>query len=403
MAAPKMRFKGFEDDWVRRRLGEIAEFSKGNGYSKSDLLNNGNRIILYGRLYTNYETVIKHVDTFAKVKEGSVLSCGGEVIVPSSGETAEDISRASVVEESGIILGGDLNIVKPGLIINPTFLAITISNGNQQKELSKRAQGKSVVHLNNSDLKDVVLQLPSLSEQTVIGNFFRDFDDIITLHKRKLDGLKELKKGYLQQMFPCAGERVPRVRFVGFKGDWSERILRDLLIERNIQQLPSEEIPLVSFTVENGVTPKSNRYNREFLVKDNEKKYKLTQLDDIVYNPANLKFGAISRNKYGYAVFSPIYVTFEANDLVLPSFIEMIVTNPAFIKKSLVYQEGTVYERMAVKPEDFLTLVARLPSILEQTAIGNFFQSLDEQIATQQTKLDKLKQLKSAYLQRMFV
>ena len=143
--------------WAQRKLGDVAEFSKGNGYSKGDLVSSGTPIILYGRLYTKYETIIENVDTFVEMKENSVLSKGGEVIVPSSGETAKDISRASVVLKSGIVLGGDLNIIKPEDTIFPLFLAITISNGKQQKELSKRAQGKSVVHVNNSDLKEVVL------------------------------------------------------------------------------------------------------------------------------------------------------------------------------------------------------------------------------------------------------
>ena len=179
---PEIRFKGFTDAWEQRRLGEVAEFSKGNGYSKGDLTSKGSPIILYGRLYTKYETEIDVLDTFVEMKENSIISQGGEVIVPSSGETAEDISRASVVTKAGVILGGDLNIVKPNATIYPTFLAVTISNGNQQKELSRRAQGKSVVHIGNSDLQDVVLQIPCLDEQRKIGNFFRKLDELIKLH-----------------------------------------------------------------------------------------------------------------------------------------------------------------------------------------------------------------------------
>ena len=93
------------DAWEQRKLGEIADFSRGNGYSKNDLAADGIHIILYGRLYTKYETVIENVDTFTAMKEKSVLSQGGEIIVPSSGETSEDISRASVVPKSGVILG----------------------------------------------------------------------------------------------------------------------------------------------------------------------------------------------------------------------------------------------------------------------------------------------------------
>ena len=187
--------------WEQRELRTAATFSKGSGYSKNDLKENGTPIILYGRLYTKYETVISEVDTFVDVQPNSVYSTGHEVIVPASGETAEDISRASFVAKSGILLGGDLNIIVPDDYINPVFLALTISNGNQQKELSKRAQGKSVVHIHNSDLENVVLLYPKYEEQEKIGEYFSKLDSLITLHQRKLETLQKMKKSLLQKMF----------------------------------------------------------------------------------------------------------------------------------------------------------------------------------------------------------
>ena len=182
---PGVRFKGFTDAWEQRKLGDIATFSKGNGYSKSDLAPSGDPIILYGRLYTNYETTIRNVDTFVELKDKSVISQGDEVIVPASGETVEDISRASVVKDQGVIIGGDLNVIKVNHLLDPTFLALTISNGEQQKELSKRAQGKSVVHLHNSDLQEVNLTFPLLNEQKEISTLFEKMDSIITLHQQE--------------------------------------------------------------------------------------------------------------------------------------------------------------------------------------------------------------------------
>ncbi|EOB1378003.1 restriction endonuclease subunit S [Enterococcus hirae] len=403
---PEIRFPGFTEDWEERKLSEMANFSKGNGYSKADLAEEGHPVILYGRLYTKYETIIENVDTFAELKEKSVISNGGEVIVPASGETPEDISRASVVDVSGVALGGDLNIIKTKSELDPIFLALTISNGSQQKEMTKRAQGKSVVHLHNSDLKEVNLLYPKLDEQVKIGSFFKKLDVSIALHQRKLDLLKETKKGFLQKMFPKNGAKVPEIRFPGFTGDWEERKLQEVLRERNNQQPQSTEYPLVSFTVENGVTPKTDRYEREQLVVGDKssKKYKVTVLNDIVYNPANLKFGAISRNKYGNAVFSPIYITFLVNnDVTTPEFIEMFVTRNDFIKRALKYQQGTVYERQSVSPTDLLAMNVYLPGKSEQEKIGSFFQQLDETIALHQRKLDLLKETKKGFLQKMFV
>jgi type I restriction enzyme S subunit len=198
---PEIRFAGFAGAWEQRKLSELAEFSKGQGYSKGDLRENGTPIILYGRLYTQHETVISEVDTFAIKKEKSVFSKGKEVIVPASGETAEDIARASVVENAGILLGGDLNILKPQPEIDPAFLAITISNGTQQKELSRRAQGKSVVHIHNADLQEVLLVYPTLDEQRKISAVFRDLDRLVTLHRRELVNLQNMKNALLEKMF----------------------------------------------------------------------------------------------------------------------------------------------------------------------------------------------------------
>ena len=200
---PEIRLNGFEGEWKVQALKELASFSKGNGYTKNDLVNSGKEIILYGRLYTNYQTVISKVNTFVTtVKINTVISKGGEVIVPASGETAEDISRASVVKKSGIILGGDLNIIYPDENkVNSIFLALTISNGSQQKELIKKAQGKSVVHLRNNDLEKVVLHYPSMEEQRAISTYFSNLDDLISDHQEKISQLETLKKKLLQDMF----------------------------------------------------------------------------------------------------------------------------------------------------------------------------------------------------------
>lgn len=208
---PKIRFSGYTHAWEKEELSGLATFSKGQGYSKSDLVDKGQPIILYGRLYTKYETLISEVDTFITDNSKAIISKGNEVLVPASGETSEDISRASVVASKDIVIGGDLNIIYPNERINSIFLALNISNGSQQKEMIKRAQGKSVVHLHNSDLRKIKLTFPSLYEQTKIGQLFQVLDNLLALHQRKCNMLKELKKGYLQQMFPKEDKKYLRL------------------------------------------------------------------------------------------------------------------------------------------------------------------------------------------------
>ncbi|WP_220269923.1 restriction endonuclease subunit S [Slackia isoflavoniconvertens] len=198
---PKIRFAGFTDPWEQRKLGELCTFSKGHGYSKADIRDAGTPLILYGRLYTQFESRIEEVDTFAVEQDGSILSRGNEVIVPASGETAEDIAVASSVRRSGIILGGDLNVVTPTSKLDPDYTALAITYSKAHDDLAKRAQGKSVVHVHGNDIAEVEVSYPSESEQKRISSVVLNLDSLITLHQRKLGLLRNTKKSLLDRMF----------------------------------------------------------------------------------------------------------------------------------------------------------------------------------------------------------
>ena len=171
--------------WEQRKLGELCTISKGHGYSKADIRDAGTPLILYGRLYTQYESRIENVDTFAVEQEGSLLSKGNEVIVPASGETAEDIAVASSVRRSGIIFGGDLNVVTPVSKLDPDYIALAITYSKAHDDLARRAQGKSVVHVHGNDIAEVEIPYPSESEQKRISTVVLGFDSLITLHQRE--------------------------------------------------------------------------------------------------------------------------------------------------------------------------------------------------------------------------
>lgn len=166
-------------------MGELCTISKGHGYSKADIRDAGTPLILYGRLYTQYESRIDDVDTFAVEQEGSLLSKGNEVIVPASGETAEDIAIASSVRRSGIIFGGDLNVVTPVSKLDPDYTALAITYSKAHDDLAKRAQGKSVVHVHGNDIAEVEISYPSESEQKRISTVVLGLDNLITLHQCK--------------------------------------------------------------------------------------------------------------------------------------------------------------------------------------------------------------------------
>ena len=373
--------------WEQRKLGDIAEFSKGSGYSKGDLIESGTPIILYGRLYTKYETSISEVDTYVEAKDGSVYSKGGEVIVPASGETAEDIARAATVDKSGVILGGDLNVVSPNEDINSAFLAISISHGNSQRELAKKAQGKSVVHIHNEEIKNLVVPFPTKAEQNKIVEYFSNLDDLITLHQRKCEQTKTLKKYMLQKMFPQDGEKVPQIRFEGFTEDWEQRKLGDVFEQTsNLVNPKEDEIELWSLTVEDGLTKKSDRYNREFLVKKDDN-FKEVRPGDIVYNPMNMTLGAVGYNGMAKSVaVSGYYTTMVAKENYDTYYINTWLKSPQAIRLYRTYATGSLIEKQRVQFPTLSIIPVAFPKYEEQTKIGNYFHFLDNLITLHQRK-----------------
>jgi len=151
-----------------------------------------------------------------------------------------------------------------------------------------------------------------------------------------------------------------------------------------------------------GIYGKTARYDRDFLVSTENKKYKVTHLGDLCYNPANLKFGVICLNTYGDAIFSPIYVTFEIEASFDPDFIGAYLTRWDFINRALKYQQGTVYERMAVSPEDFVSIKCCFPQKAEQTRLAEFITLLDKRIAAQGKYVESLKKYKRGLLSSVF-
>lgn len=405
---PSYRFAGYIEPWVEKKLGVVAEFTKGKGYSKGDLEISGVPIILYGRLYTNYQTIIDDIDTYVTMKENSVLSEGNEIIVPSSGESSEEISRASVVSKSGVILGGDLNIIKLNATFSSVFVAITLSNGAQQKELSKRAQGKSVVHLHNSDLKEVNLSFPSLHEQTAIGSFFQDIDQLISLQQRKLEVLKEQKKTYLKLLFPAKGQTKPALRFAGFEDDWKEVKLGEVTerITRKNKYLEST-LPL-TISAQYGLIDQETFFNKKVASKD-VSGYYLLKRGEFAYNKSyssEYPWGAVKRlDNYEKGVLSPLYIVFKPK-FIDSDFLAVYYAGSNWHKEvSMRASEGARnHGLLNISPQDFFDTELIVPiSSAEQEAIGSFFQDLDKAIAKQEEKVNQLKESKQTLLRKMFI
>lgn len=195
----------------------------------------------------------------------------------------------------------------------------------------------------------------------------------------------------------------PKIRFPQFSDEWKNVLLSEVFTERNEKSVIRPDAPQLSFTIEHGViNPEDKKTNkRDFLMKDKDNKtFLITEYDDIIYNPANIKFGAIHRNKLGRGCVSPIYAVFSTSEV--PEFMETVVRNDRFIKRSLKYLEGTVIKLMTLKPRDFLKMDVCIPSKEEQRVIADFFGDLDEVISMSEKEIEKLKEYKQGIIQRLF-
>ena len=205
-----MRFPQFNDKWEQTTLGEIAEIKKGFGLSKDDLSKEGSPVILYGELYTTYKSeVITQIKSRTKANDARLIkSSGGEVIIPCSGETAIDIATARCVMTSGVILGGDLNIMDLKEH-NGVFLAYLL-NGINKHLIARIAQGSSVVHLYSKELEKLSLSLPSLAEQKKIASFLSLIDERIESCSEIIKEIKTLKAGLLSlRVYQADKQYVP--------------------------------------------------------------------------------------------------------------------------------------------------------------------------------------------------
>lgn len=390
MNVPKLRFPEFSGEWEEKKLADIALlFSKGKGYTKNDLQKNGTPIILYGRMYTKYETIIDNVDTFVNMQNGSVISKGGEIIVPASGETAEEISRASVVKNKGIILGGDLNIISiPTDKFSSSFLALNISNGDSQRKLSKLAQGKSVVHLHNEDLSNLEIKIPSLPEQQKIADFLSTVDSIIASETKILNALQKKKKALMQKLFS------QQIRFKADDGsefpEWVEKKLGEVC------------------AISAGGDLDKNNSNNEFTTEYPYPVYANSLENNGLYCYANYfkvdgdTVTITGRGNIGHAIARhEKYVPIVRLLVCKPKYKDNVDFLQSIINSSKIILESTGVPQLTAPQLGKIAI--NLPCKEEQQKIADCLSSLDSLIQNQQKIVTNWQQRKKGLLQKMFV
>jgi len=387
---PKQTFN--DSIWNAYELKDIVSFSKGKNVSLDIVTETGFPAMMYGDIYIKYDTFFDKVDYCIPIElsKNSTIIDKNTILMTCTGETSIDIGKSvCYLGETPICIGGDILALKCTDNTDAKFLCLQLNTYDKIKERARLGQGHSVVHLYQHHIEKSKIYKPDIVTQTKIATFLNLYYKKIELLNKKLNLLKLRKEGFLQRVFR---KQYPNI----YK-------LNAILKERSIYSSDKQMYTHATLS-KDGVFPKTERYNRDFLVKDEEKKYKITYKNDICYNPANLKFGVICLNNYGTLIFSPIYVTFEINtNLTDITYISHLLTWNETIQKLRKYEEGTVYERMAVSSEDFVKLTITLPAIQEQKNISQKILSFDKEIDLISNKINLLEKYKQGLLQKLFI
>lgn len=405
MNEPKLRFKADDGsqfpDWEEKTIDELGTFTKGAPLSKADISECGSPLILYGELYTTYKEVAYNIQrkTQAGVDE-KYYSCVGDVIIPTSGESAEDISTATCVMTPGVVLGGDLNIFRSNILDGRIMSYIL--NHQAKWKIAAIAQGKSIVHIQAKQLSNIHVKYPvSKAEQQKIAEFLSTIDTVIEKQKETVSAWEERKKGVMQKLFS------QEVRFKADNGsefpEWEEKKLGDITSQYKVRN--KKRLPLEIYSVNNivGFIPQSEQFDDAGYLKDTDTSiYMIVPPKHFAYNPARLDVGSIGYQYLDHDVqVSSLYEVFETSNLVNDEFLWSWFHTHYFNNVVKRLQEGGV--RLYFYYDKMQEVKIGLPSLPEQQKIANCLSSLDEVIEKQKATLAAWEALKKGLLQQMFV
>ena len=369
---PNLRFS-YKGDWSKRKLNEICLFFKGNGLSKSDLSNEGFPCILYGELYTTYknEVISDIISKTNTTLSNPFLSRNNDLIIPGSGEDPIDIAVARAIYQNDIILGGDLNILRPKSNVSAAFLSYQL-NGVRRYDIAKKAQGKSIVHLHNSDLKEVLVSIPSYDEQLHIVKLLTKIDEMIETQSKIIDSYFSLSKAISNTLI---GQSKGNTRLRECLNCYSSNTMESVIKQEDLGDYPVYGA--------NGIIKKINNYEIEYpsiaIVKDGSGVGKMFKLSGKYSILSTLNY---LTSKPGYDID---YIYYALKQKSLKKYVVGSGIPHIYFKD---YEQEKIY----------------IPqNELQQQNITSVLQSIDEEIGNEIKQLKNYELLKKYLLTNMFV
>ena len=384
-----MRFPEYSDKWLECELQDIADLSKGAGISKDQLSETGESCILYGELYTKYKSeVISNVVSKTNIESTNLVrSKANDVIIPSSGETAIDISTARCVPYDNILLGGDLNIIRLK-DQDGRFFSYQL-NGVRKLDIAQIAQGVSVVHLYGESLKRLRVRYPSKSEQEKISSLLSVLDERIETQNRIIEDFKSLSDVICERLYTPSE-----------KESWQTYKYTDLFSVSNERNSKLQYTNVLSASQEYGMIER-NELNIDIKFEASSiTNYKIVRPNQYVIHLRSFQGGFAYSEKTG--VCSPAYTILVPNEKLSTAFLKYYFILKKFIDSLRIVTYG-IRDGRSISVEEFLQLKVAIPDITRQQNVVRVMQLWEEKIRTEEEYLSKLQQQKKYLLTSMFI
>ena len=409
--APAIRFKGFSDAWEQRKLGEMGQTYTGlSGKTKDDFGHGQARFVTYMNVFSNpisNPEMTEPIEIDPKQNEVEV----GDVFFTTSSETPEEVGMSSILlEKRGkTYLNSFCFGFRPSEKIDSYYLAYMLRSESTRAKIILLAQGISRYNISKNKVMEIAVSLPSLDEQKMIGQYFSQLDNLITLHQRKFEKLTNVKKSMLEKMFPQNGSSYPEIRFKGFTDPWEQRKLGDIGKARSGVGFPDADqggVTGVPFFKVSDMNLDGNE--NEMIVANNY--VTAEQIADHRWSPIT-ELPAIFFAKVGAAVMLNrkrlCRFPFLLDNNTMAYSLSPTKWDADFAKALFGTVDLTSLVQVGALPSynagDVESMGIYLPSLFEQEQIGAFFKLLDNLITLHQRELEKLQNIKKSMLEKMFV
>ncbi|EOD6247618.1 restriction endonuclease subunit S [Enterococcus hirae] len=400
---PEIRFPGFTDDWEQRKLKEFGK-STGGTSIESEFVEGGKyKVISIGSYSEQSVYTDQNIRAELTDKTRNRVLNKGDLTMILNDKTASGniIGRVLLIDSNdSYVYNQRTERIEPDhKKYDSQFLYHMLNAPMIRSKIIKQAQGNTQIYVNWSAIGELDYLVPNLDEQREIGAFFFNLNNLITLHQRKLDLLKETKKGFLQKMFPKNGAKVPEIRFPGFTEDWEQRKLGDLgsvaMNKRIFKDQTSDNGEVPFFKIGTFGSHPDAFISRE-LFEEYKSKYPYPEVGDILISASgSIGRTVVYQGEDEYFQDSNI-VWLKHNGRLDNKFLQQFYS---IVKWQGL--EGSTIKRLYNK--NILDTNISVPTLDEQNKLGAFFEQLDDTIALQQRKLDLLKETKKGFLQKMFV